>query len=308
MASYMTSSTLIDSVKRRESIPTSQVTFETEDFLAFANEEISVGLLPSILQFHEEYLVYSSSIPLVANRNDYSIPSRAVGNKIRAVFYQDSTGNLTEVSRVFPEDRAQYDVSDELHFFLQNNSIVLVPGVGSSVSGSLLVMYYLRPNQLVEESRIAAITAIDRTTGVLTVDAVPSVISASTPVDLIEKNGGHKTLQLDVTPIVVNSTTNEITLNLADIPDDLAVGDHVALAGECMIPQIPDDLHVVLAQRVAARCLEALGDQNGLNAANTKLAELEQRMGNVIDNRTEGNPQKAVNKNSFLRWPGRWRF
>lgn len=306
MASYMTSSTLIESVKRRESIPTSQVTFETEDFLAFANEEISVGLLPSILQFHEEYLVYSSNIPLVANRSDYGIPERAVGNKVRAVFYQDSNGNLQEVSRIFPEDRAQYVSSEVQCFFLQNNSIVLVPEVGASVSGSLLVMYYMRPNQLVEESRVASITAIDRTTGVITVDAVPSVISATTPVDLIEKKGGHKILQLDVSPVTTNSTTNEITFSTSDIPDDLVAGDHIALAGECIIPQIPDDLHVVLAQRVAARCLEALGDQNGLNAANTKLQELEQRMGNVIDNRTEGNPQKAINKNSFLRRQRWW--
>jgi hypothetical protein len=297
MASYMTSATLVESVKRRENIPASQNTFETVDFLAFANEEISIGILPSLLQFHEEFLVYAQEIDIVSGKSSYQIPSRAVGAKIRAIYYKDSNGDLQEFARVQPEDLTQFKGSNARIFYLQNNSIVFPIDLPA---GSLVVYYYMRPNQLVDVSEVAVVSSIDRTTGIIAVESVPDGFSVNDPIDFLELKGGHRSLDIDVSPVSINATTNEITFAVADIPEDLVVGDHIALAGQCMIPQIPDDLHVVLAQRVAARCLEALGDQNGLNAANVKIAEIESRMGNLIDNRAEGNPQKVVNKFSFL--------
>ena len=83
--------------------------------------------------------------------------------------------------------------------------------------------------------------------------------------------------------------------------DELSIGDHIAISTESAIPQIPDDLHPVLAHRVAARILEALGDTEGLQNANTKLAELEQQTTTLIDNRVEDSPKKVVNRHSNLR-------
>ena len=80
--------------------------------------------------------------------------------------------------------------------------------------------------------------------------------------------------------------------------------DLVTLAGETIIPQIPDELHSMLAQRVACRCLEALGDQQGLQAANLKLAEMEAKSATLINDRIESSPQKIVNRNSPLMRKG----
>lgn len=305
MASYLSTDSLIESIKRRANIPTSQVTFQDDDFLAFANEEIAIGLLPAIMQFHEEYLVYSEDIPLVANKSAYVIPNRAVGAKIRNIFYKDTQGNLMEMVRISPDDLAHYENSfnsNTYHkYYLKNNTIVLVPSVSANASGSLRVDYYLRPNQLVSEDRVGVITDIDTTTGVVTVSDLPSVFSLSSTYDLIEARGGHRTLALDLTPTALSTSADSITFTTSDLPSDLQIGDHVALSGECKVPQIPDDLHVILAQRVAARCLESLGDQAGLQAANLKLAEMELKMGTLIDNRTESDPIKATNFNSPLR-------
>jgi hypothetical protein len=57
----------------------------------------------------------------------------------------------------------------------------------------------------------------------------------------------------------------------------------------------------MLVQRVVCRCLEALGDTQGLANAKEKLAEMISKMGNLIDNRVESAPQKIFNKGSPLR-------
>jgi hypothetical protein len=110
-------------------------------------------------------------------------------------------------------------------------------------------------------------------------------------------------------PTSVNSTLRTINFDPSDLPSGLVIGDQIAFAGESCIPQIPDELHSVLAQRVVCRIMEAQGDQAGLQAANGKLADMEARMGSLIDNRSDGNPQKVNNlrsplRNAKLRW---WR-
>jgi hypothetical protein len=85
------------------------------------------------------------------------------------------------------------------------------------------------------------------------------------------------------------------------IPEFLTIGDHVALAGECCIPQIPSDLHVFLAQKTAERILESQGDAQGLAMAQAKSKEMEFRSGTIIDNRVDESPPKLVNRHGVLR-------
>jgi hypothetical protein len=305
MASYLTSDTLIDSVVRRAHLPESQITFTDEDFLAFANEEMQIGLIPAVMKMHEEFLVYSETVPLVANQDNYEIPSRAIGNKTRDIFYQDPATNLQELARINPDDLVYFQNSSNINyprcFYVQNNDIILIPGVGATPQGSLIFNYFMRPNQLVAEERIATISNINLNTGEITVDAVPSVITDLTPCDFLQTKAGHKTLGIDKTPTNIVSLTNTITFDVDDIPSNLQVGDMIALAGETIIPQVPDELHSVLAQRIACRCLEAQKDTEGLQAANAKLQEMETNLGILIDNRTEGHPQKVNNLRGPLR-------
>ncbi len=57
----------------------------------------------------------------------------------------------------------------------------------------------------------------------------------------------------------------------------------------------------MLAQSTACRILEALGDLDNLKFAYEKLNKMSARMLNIIEDRTEGNPKKIVNRNGFLR-------
>lgn len=304
MARPYTSTKLIESVKSRAMIPTSQNTFTNQDFLNFANEELSIGLLPTILRVHEDYLLYTKEIPLVPGQREYPIPSRASGNKLRDVGLKDTNGNVYEMTRIGIGDLSQYEnrISSRLDsFYIKNNKVVLAPGDNGPQSGFLLMSFYLRPNDIVMEDRAATITNINRNTGVISVNNIPDHFSTAIKYDFIGHKSPFVSLDIGLTALSINSVTNSAEFAIDKIPADLEVGDYLMAEEETIVPQIPVDLHVVLAHRVATRCLEALGDTEGLSNANRKLMEMEDKTTNLIDNRVEDAPKKIVNRHSSLR-------
>lgn len=320
MSSYLDSTDLIASIVRRAHIPESQVTFQDDDFLAFANEEMKIGLMPSIMKMHQEFFVYPFLIPMASNQSYYEIPDRAIGTKVRAVFYQDAGQNLQEMARVNPEDLAFYQNRSSINypraFYVENNFLVMVPIISDQPQGNLIVKIFVRPNELVTMDQVSTVTAIDTATNTVTVDQIPSTFSTSETFDIIQKSGGHRFKAIGIPALTINATTKQITfpaspvlqatsnlplpLNVG-IPPDLVIGDIICLADQTGIPQMPDELHPLLAQRVACRCFEAQKDTEGLQNANAKLQEMEINLGMLIDNRTEGQPQKINNLRSALR-------
>lgn len=386
MKPFYTSTDLIEAVKRKVAVPISQNTFSEEDLLRFANEEMFLAQVPSILEYHEEYLVYEQIVPLVSNQSRYAIPNRAIGMKFRDVFYLDQSGNLIEMSKLNPDDRSGFQGpknsgSAPYYYYLQNNSLIIQPEIGPAPSGSLMFTYFLRPNSLVLNSRaaicksfsknltlssnldvgdsitlgattlvagtdfaigvnqgataqnivlaintnglytaasnanIVTVTYYSRTVTIsaisshitvqstitLNFDQVPLNISNNSLVDILQTEGGHSTLKFDVKLglNVVSGTT--IQFNESDISLEFIVGDYVCSQYECIIPQVPSDLHNLLAERTCARILQSLGDQEGLKAVNAKIQEQEARTTNIIDNRVDGSPQKVLNRHSLLR-------
>lgn len=310
MAFGYTVKELIESVKTRCLIPISQQTFSEEDILRFANEEIDLKMVPNIIRVKEEFYVKSDLFDVGNESNQkFEIPYRAVGSKLRNVQYINS-GNTHVMSRIQPEEVPfyEYGAADnrESVFYLEGNYVVL-PTRFPSAGGQVKLSYYLAPNDLVLESRIGIISDIDRvgdgTVGSITLSNVsfPTNFTAAGLVDFLQVKPGFRTYSYDVSIQTVNPTTNQIFFNLEDIPADLKVGDHLASAGECMIPQIPVELHSMLAQSIACRVLEAMGDNDNLSRANEKLKEMEDMLFNVIDQRTEGNPQKINNIRGPIR-------
>lgn len=390
---YLTSDDIIEAVKRKISLPTYQSTFTEEDILRFANEEMMSSQVPSVLSYHEEYFVTTKEVSLVSNRSRYPIPDRAIGQKLRDLFYRDNAGNLVEMTRIAQDDRAFFQYrsanADLYTYYLEGNDVVMVPDIGSSPTGSLFFVYFLRPNQLVPSDRIATITGFSKTVTVdntsltagdtltiddqvftavagapsanefqigatsnisaanlasavntntvavatvasnvvtltyltlsisvtssdssalsvqstqgLVCDQAPTNITEGSNVDFLQTKSGHKTYSLDV-PVPLNGisgTTYSFSESL--IPDDMVVGDYIAAAEECFIPQIPSDLHISLVERVCARILSAIGDTEGLTVVSQKLQEAELRTGSLIDNRSEGSPQKITQRHSLLR-------
>lgn len=388
---YLTSSTLVEAVKRDIAIPFNQLTYTDEDILAFANTELFSAQMPTVLQYHEEFYVYEQEVTIVANKSRYPIPSRAIGMKLRDLWYKDQQGNLIEMSKINPDDRSHFagdfDRSQSaIHYYIQNNSIVLVPEVGANPTGSLVFNYFLRPNSLVpvEEAIICAsfskTITVDNTTliagdtitirdfeleagvdfaiganssitatnlvsaitalnsdisasaasaivtityttrpttlstsnssafvlsNALTVNStqpVPASIVPGVLVDFLQTDGGHSTYSFDVP--VDNNAVSATSITFADgvVPDDFTIGDYICLQYECIVPQLPTDLHNILVQRTCARVQAAQGDQPGLENTKSMIKDLEYKQGTLIDNRVDGSPTKVFNRHSLLRY------
>lgn len=302
---YLTSNELVKTIKRRAFIPENQVTFTKEDLLEMASEEMFMNIIPRILELHEDFYIDEQTVPLTGDRSEYQIPYRAIGNKVRDVSYIDNTGNIFEMTRISIDDLSYYQGSfvntQYRTFYTTASSVKIYPPVQSNVSGNLKFTYYLSPNDLVTEDRSAKITNIDTVNGIITVESVPSVFSSNETFDLVMRKSPHRILKYDLDASSVSSTNKTITFSSDDIPELLEVGDYVMLSGETIIPQIPTELHSLLAQRVAVSCLEAMNDTEGLKMALGKLEKMENHVGILIDNRVEASPIKVVNRHSNLR-------
>src|ERR1700722_1267684 len=159
---WMTSQDLVASVQRKISFPISQNTFSSDDILKFASEEMQISLVPQVLTYHEEYFVFLEIHPLLPNKLSYSVPTRAIGMRLRTVFYVDTNGNRFEMVRVNPDDKSFFQYTDgnnesAFRYYLQGNEIVLTPNSLPSPVGYIEFGYYLRPNQLVDNSRASII-------------------------------------------------------------------------------------------------------------------------------------------------------
>jgi len=406
---YLTSLDLIETVKLNISFPISQNTFSDDDILKFANHELFMAQVPSVLQYHEDYFSYREVVPLRANKNRYDIPYRAIGNKLYAVYFQDiNSRNLRPLAMVDPADKAYfqsgessiaqqfqgetstlpkadigYSTSLLRFFYIESNQIVLSANIGTNIQGSLVFVYYLRPNNLVIDSRAAictgfqkditisnttliagnnltigstilvvgtdfaigatdALTAANLNTKINTTadytstvlnnvvtlhyellqttitsnnlvafsieslqainfDQVPANITNGSLIDFIKKKGAHRTYKFDqkLSKTAISGTV--IRFVFTDIHEDYEIGDYIASQFECIIPQIPSDLHSLLAERTCARILESLGDQAGLAMANDKISKMEASQASMVDNRVEGSPRKVFNRNNLLR-------
>lgn len=297
MGSVKNSSEIIEGVKRRAMIPDDNSTFNSDDFLAILNEEFMIGLLSTIMKVHEEFYVKPISIPLVNGTRDYAIPYRAIGNKLRNLTVNDSTGRIQQLTRIKPEDVSDF-YYDSNAFYFRDNKIIMV----DDKTGTLVMDIFLRPNQLVATSRGATISAIDTDTGIITCSAtLPTHFTGTGTYDFVSHIGPCKIVDYDITATAINVNDKTLTFDTDDIPSDLVVGNYITFAEETIVPQMPIEMVPILEQRAAIYCLESIGDFDGLQLAQKKLERMEYNINSLIDNRSEGNSQKVLNRNSHLR-------
>lgn len=395
---HYTSTELVEAVKRKMSMPITQVTFSEDEILDFANEELFLAQIPSIMQYHEEYLVYRHNVPLIPQIQKYDIPDRAIGMKLRDLFFKDEQGNLYEMTNVGASNQDFYQQNSfgrnvPRFFYLENNSIIVSSEANAGMQGSLEMVYYLRPNSLVLNERAAVCNSfiknitintnssiigktlsidnkvitipteweagvlsgvssntdaarislaindlniegltstsnlniirisyesrntkfISNTTTIsvsnkigIQCESIPSHFQDRLLIDFLQTSGGHKTYSFDKR-IPVNAISGDVIFFEDEtVPSEFKIEDYICEQYECIIPQVPSDLHNLLAERTCARILEALGDREGLQVANNKIAEMEQRQATIIDNRVEGSPKKILARHSLLRY-GKYR-
>lgn len=408
---WLTSDDIIQTVKNRIMVPLSESTFSPDDLLNFCNEELMGSQVPSVLQYHEEYFIQRITVPLQQNITRYPIPNRAIGMKLRFIFYQDTQNQSYDMTRVNPNDQSFFlnnsdSAVNPYRYYVENNDIVLCIGSNSQPTGSLLMGFFMRPNQLVTNDQAAIINNFQQTitinnstlaigdtilidnglnqdnsdttftivasspgpnqfvigsnsiatatnltnainsngtytatngtptTNVVTLtyfivqlsitpsnsvsmivpntqtifsNAIPSTFTNNTFYDVLQTKPGHRIINYDILVGGNAISGNTITLPPNTLPYTTLIGDYICLANECIIPQLPPELHNILAERTCARVLSALGDTEGLQNSQKMISDFETRQGNMLQNRVDGNTQKVLARKSLLHFGKNYR-
>ena len=308
-----TNDDLLESIKLGCMVPISQIALSDEDILRLASEELELDVLSSVLKAREEYNVYVQDQD-VNSSGEYRIPNRASGSKLRSVFLKDANNTLYKCSEISVD--AVPNLTDYYSngiwnpmFYVQNDKIIFINSSSQRVSAtSVCIHYYLDPSYLVLPERSLKITSINTTTGLIEVAErqIPSFIEPGAKIDLIQYKPQNSVRKLDATVVSVSSNTQVtsqkfITISPSEIPEDLEVGDFIALAGESPVPQLTSNLRPLLAQATICRILESQGDNNNIAIAQSKLNRMVKGMSAIIQDRTEGNPKKVVARNGVSR-------
>ncbi len=299
---YLTSKTLIEAVKRTAMIPLHQNTFQEDDILDFATEEMRLLIVPTIMKFHQDYFLTTIDVDVEETKTRYAIPEDAVGDKLRDVAYLDDSNNVYEMTRINIDQLSVYNYGTNVYpfaFYIEGNEIVLAPTNQMYAVGRLRISYYYQTASLVSDEETAQITSIDRTTGVIGLSQIPSTFVPTEEFNFICSKSPYKTLGR---PVSGSFSTQFKTMTLlpAEIPDNLSVGDYMTYVGCSNIPQIPSDLHTYLMYRTAARVLEAMGDTETLKNVYAKIQQLENSTTILIESRVDSAPEKIVNRHGTL--------
>jgi hypothetical protein len=128
---------------------------------------------------------------------------------------------------------------------------------------------------------------------------IPDKFLNNSKFDFTQKESPNKIIAYDLFVNRVDQNVKVMTFP-KDSLEEISIGDYVTIQEETIVPNIPTELHPILAQRVAVACLEAMGDEQNKQSAERKLAAMEKDAGTFLDNRVEGASQKIKARHSPL--------
>lgn len=261
-----TNDVLYSDVLRAAHVPESNQTFQIDDILTLADEEIQSGILPTMARLRQGYYETFVDLPLNAE-NVYDIPLRAAASGIvRAALVTGNT--LVPIVQADTADLVAPDLTTKEGFsFIFRGSQIQV--CGRPASGVLRLYYNQWPNKLVNPTQSAQITAINFGANEITVASLPTTYTTATPVDFIQDDCNFDWLAIDQLPTAIATTT----LTFASLPARLQIGDWISLAGTSPVAQVPKNFRPVLIQRIVCRIYELQGYLSKLQLARQTLKE-----------------------------------
>lgn len=300
MASTYTTDYLINDIKRRGGLPTTQDTFEDEDLLAVAYGEMTGTVIPAIFDRQEEFFVDHEDVVVSGDveDNSFPIPAASLYADLRDASIFDPSGVEHFISRVDPKFGAlnsgqqsggnASSFFNSWAFFIRNNTVHIVNRASINSLYTVRLYYFRRPNYLVPVTDGAEVRAVDTVNNLIQLSRFPSDFVTGASVCGIKGTPGFD-LRFAARTI---TTTSSPYIGLADV-SDLSVGDFICLEGQSIVPQIPADTHFMLAQATVAGVLEGQGDVPGATKARMKYELLEANWKRVSTPRDTGSPQKV---------------
>jgi hypothetical protein len=295
---------LIKAIKRACSVPTSQLTYTNEDFAEIANDCLQTEVVPLIMSTREDYLVEYEDVSSPAD-GVIPFPASAVGAKLRNVcFVQQSSPlvlvNLPRVDLDVVAGVGFFNYATLAGFYVQGNDLVLYPNTSVPVNTQLRLYYYKRTLVLAPPALYGQVQSIDTGSNTVVLDFVPYDWAAGTQINSVGSQPNFVVTNALATVSAVSSPS--IVL---DTVEGIEVGDYISEVGYSAVPQVPIEAHNYLAQVSAVKCLEGLGDRDGMAAANEKAKMLKESLLVMISQRVDGSVKKVMSPSGGLRlWSG----
>lgn len=246
------------------------------------------------------------------------------GQKLRMYFYMRPNMLVTEdrgasieqiteayeVDQITPKSGAIFAISTGSQITstahgLSTGQVIQISGSNStpSIDGSKTITVIDANTFSIEDTVSVAGTtgswSLSRLCKRLTLDSVPEHFNNAVKFDFVQNYSPNKIIHYDVVVNSLNTNVNEISFSSADVPN-IEIGSYITSSEETVVPNIPTELHPILAQRVAVACLEAMGDEQNKASAERTLAKMEMDAGTFLDNRVEGASQKIKSRHSPL--------
>lgn len=289
---------------RDEGYVPSDETASSARLLGVLNRQQRTWLTKLMLSVREDYQLASVDVDLTAGQTVVPVPSRAVGAALKLVSFLDN-GIPVPLNPINSEQvHANSVLGGAGDYSMQGNNLVLS---SSAAAGSTLrLQYFRRMNQVVDESEAAEVESFDLDAGTITLAGTVPILfdSDSTSYDIVKGTPHFDTLAASVT-----ATLSSQVLTFADdLPEDLAVGDWVALEGQTPICQAPLELHDVLVFKACQAYLRARGDPKAA-AMQTEIDELRADALSLLAPRVQGSAHVFINPNApgWNRTRLRWR-
>lgn len=294
MSADFTTVGLIANMKRRGFLPAGSA-LKTSDLLNVLSEQLRNYIPAFLKKLREEYIIATLSVTVTGPV--IPMPARAVGAALRWLKWRHSDGSLLPIVRIEPERAGNYATSGSCPqaYYFEGNNAVLLPPVSS---GTLVLGFQQRPGQLVLPTDCAKLTALE---DAFTWDVAskPNSIVAGVLCDIVSAQSGtnFKLLAMD---LVVDSVTPTTIAFTTQLPTDIQPGDFVCLASETCIPQLPLEVHDLIAQSAAYQVASDTGSSR-LAAITDALTKLEQQLTTLLTPRNDGSARAIVNRSSIGR-------
>lgn len=295
-----TTEDLINNIKRRCSVPTSQLTYTNEDFTLLANDALQTEVVPVMMSTREEHFVEFVDISMPSTKI-IPLPINTIGSKVRSVCYLQSGSpqRIVNVPRldldvVSGVNTAEFDTVTG--FIVQGNNLVFYPNNSVSEGQTIRIYFYRRTLSLAAPNKYGKIVSIDSGTNTVVVDYFPSSWVAGVELNSVSSLPGFGTTNALAT--IVTASSPSLVL---DTVEGMVVGDFISDYGYSAIPQVPLEAHAWLAQLTAVMCLEGLSDFQGMQVAEAKADKLKINLMTVVSQRVDGSTKKVINPSGGLR-------
>lgn len=308
-----TSLSLVKSVQRRILLPLSNNTLTSDEIIEILDEEMRTTVVPLVLAAKEEFYVQNYDQTPTVGVYNYAIPERAAFATWRDVVWVDTLGNEVAMTELAPEyTKITYPVGNlppiyTFGFILQNDEIILWPPNSTvPTQYQLRMKIKRRPNHLTSVDNCGQVTAVNSGSLQVTLNSNGDTTwTTSTTFDAIPNSPQFTSLGDDLTISTINQATPSatvLTFNSGDYPTGIAVGDWICPATLSCVPQIPYDMFPLLAQRGVIKCLEALGDNQGLQVAERRYQDMASDFARTVSPRIAGTRKALVNRTANFGW------